>query len=95
MIIYISGKISGLLRYKAEFDKAEKELAAEGHIVLNPASIPAGLKSYEDYMDICFVMIDKADAIFMLRNWSHSPGARREKECAEAQGKKVFWQARD
>ena len=95
MIIYISGQISELLRYKDEFDKAEKELTAEGHIVLNPTSIPAGLKSYEDYMDICFVMINKADAIFMLRNWIHSPGAKREKEYAEAKGKKVFWQARD
>ena len=44
MKIYISGKITGDRRYKAKFREVEKKLAAAGHIVLNPATAPEGLR---------------------------------------------------
>ena len=56
MKIYISGKITGDRRYKAKFREVEKKLAAAGHIVLNPATAPEGLRPM-DYMRLCFAMI--------------------------------------
>lgn len=56
MKIYISGKITGDRRYKAKFREVEKKLAAAGHIVLNPATAPEGLRPV-DYMRLCFAMI--------------------------------------
>lgn len=44
MKIYISGKITGDRCYKAKFREVEKKLAAAGHIVLNPATAPEGLR---------------------------------------------------
>lgn len=61
MKIYISGKITGDRRYKAKFREVEKKLAAAGHIVLNPATAPEGLRPV-DYMRLCFAMMEAADA---------------------------------
>lgn len=60
MKIYISGKITGDRRYKAKFREVEKKLAAAGHIVLNPATAPEGLRPV-DYMRLCFAMMEAAD----------------------------------
>lgn len=43
MKIYIAGKITGDKRYKAKFAAAAKNLQTAGHVVLNPATLPAGL----------------------------------------------------
>lgn len=59
MKIYISGKITGDRRYKAKFREVEKKLAAAGHIVLNPATAPEGLRPV-DYMRLCFAMMEAA-----------------------------------
>lgn len=34
--------------------------------------------TYEEYMAMCFPMIDMCDAIFMLDGWRDSRGANRE-----------------
>lgn len=60
MKIYISGKITGDRHYKAKFCEAEKKLTAAGHIVLNPATQPEGLRPV-DYMRLCFAMMEAAD----------------------------------
>ena len=66
MKIYISGKITGDRRYKAKFREVEKKLAAAGHIVLNPATAPEGLRPV-DYMRLCFAMMEAADVIEELK----------------------------
>lgn len=43
----------------------------EGHIVLNPAHLPEGMKS-ADYMRICLAMIDSADLVAFLPGWESS-----------------------
>lgn len=86
MIVYIAGKITGEPNYKAVFDEAEERLKEEGCIVLNPASLPAGMPS-ECYMPICLAMLQQADAIYTIRGWERSPGANIEKAFAEYQGK--------
>ena len=91
MILYLSGPISNDMNgYKQKFDAAENYLTIwKGHIVLNPAVHPLGLK-YEDYMKIDKVMIDAADGIVMLDGWRNSNGAKRELEYAIKHGKKLF-----
>ena len=89
MKIYIAGKITGNPDYKTHFAKAEKELIKKRHTVMNPTCMPLGF-GYEDYMRICFVMIDVCDAVYMLNNWEDSPGAIREYEYAK--GKEIMFE---
>lgn len=86
MKIYVAGKITGLNNYKELFEKAELHLKDKGHNVMNPAILPDGF-DYEDYMKICFSMIDVCDAIYFLKNWQDSTGAKREYEYATQQRK--------
>jgi hypothetical protein len=87
MKVYIAGKITGNENYKAEFAEAEKKLRALGHIPLNPAVLPEGLEK-ADYMRICLAMLDSADAIALMLNWTGSPGANIELSLAMYTGKK-------
>ncbi len=67
MKIYIAGPMTGYPDYNrtAFFSKA-KELMEVGHIVLNPALLPAGLCESE-YMDICLAMVRSANAVYLLK----------------------------
>ena len=71
MKIYISGKITGDRRYKAKFREVEKKLAAAGHIVLNPATAPEGLRPV-DYMRLCFAMMEAADVVLFMQDYQDS-----------------------
>lgn len=88
--IYIAGKITGDPDFKAKFKTVEKELTNQGHAVLNPVELPGGLH-YEDYMDICFAMLDVADTIYLLHDYKDSPGALRELERAKRKGKEAIF----
>ena len=81
MKIYISGAITGTTDYMERFAKAEKELTEKGYSVVNPAKVNAQLPedtTYEEYMKICFCMLDICEAIFMIQGWDKSCGANRE-----------------
>ena len=81
MKVYISGAITGTDDYMERFAKAEKELTENGYSVVNPAKVNAQLPedtAYEEYMKMCFCMLDMADAIFMISNWKTSCGASQE-----------------
>lgn len=79
MKIYIAGKITGDPNYKEKFQEYQQQLEAEGHIVLNPAVLPAGLTNAE-YARIDFAMIDVADEVVFLPDWYRSPGASLERD---------------
>lgn len=84
--VYIAGKITGDWQYREKFERAAELLRREGHVVLNPAVLPEGM-SAADYMRICFAMIDVADRVVLLPDWSESQGARLEKEYCRYIGK--------
>lgn len=83
---YISGKITDCKEYKKIFKDAEIELKKLGYSVMNPAELPQGFE-YEEYMHICYAMIDVCDIICMLPNSNESKGARLELEYAIKNGK--------
>lgn len=76
-IAYIAGKITGDPNYIEKFARAAAELVAAGYIVLNPATLPAGMTRAQ-YMRICFAMIDCSDIVFLLDDWTESDGAHCE-----------------
>ena len=59
--------------------------------------IPTVLPAYksvphEDYMHICYAMIDICDAIFLLDDWQKSVGARAECQYAADWRKRIIYQ---
>ncbi|SCC35212.1 DUF4406 domain-containing protein [Kosakonia oryziphila] len=83
MKIFISGPMTGLPHFnRPAFHEASLLLGSQGHIALNPATLPDGL-SEKEYMDICLSMLRCADAIYLLDGWKLSAGARVEHALAE------------
>ena len=93
-IVYLSGKITDNEHYKNEFVCAELFLLKMGYIVINPARLDevANNLTYEQYMQICYRMLDISDIIFMVSGWKKSKGANAELSYAKSLGKKVMYQ---
>lgn len=77
--VYIAGKITGDPDYHEKFSEVKSFLESRGHTVLSPAVLPEGM-SRADYMRICLAMIDSADVVGFLPDWTDSDGARLERE---------------
>lgn len=92
MRVYISGAITGNDNYKEDFARAERELSAAGHEVINPVKLEDILPqlTYEEYMKLDLALLDVCDAIFMLYDWKKSRGANREYGYALAKGKMMM-----
>ena len=93
-IVYLSGKITNNENYKKEFACAEHFLSQMGYIVINPAEldeVAEGL-TYEQYMKVCYQLVEIADIIFMVSGWQKSKGATAELTYAKSLGKKVMYQ---
>lgn len=86
-VVYIAGPITGVDKYWEPFEKAEDDLTALGYIPLSPARLPQGMTN-EQYMRICFAMIDSADAVLVLGD-RYSEGVNVEGTYCRYVGKPV------
>ena len=94
--IYISGPITGHEDYLKEFALVENMLEEEfnGKVeIINPARICAnlpGCTGWEEYMNICIVLLEMSTAIYMMPGWRKSTGACVEYGYARALGRKIY-----
>ena len=89
MKIYLAGKISGDPGYREKFLRYEEQLQGEGHIVLNPASLPEGMKN-EEYARICGAMMSVSDCVAFIPDWEESHGAQVEYAWCKYVGKPMM-----
>ena len=87
MKIYISGKITGLDIEKAKnnFEKAEIYIEKElNSIAVNPFKVKREKECIEwkDYMISDIKALLECNAIYMLKDWKNSKGARLERHIA-------------
>jgi hypothetical protein len=85
MKIYIAGKISGLEKqqYTSKFRAAEIQLTAAGHITINPCRLGiCDSATTDEALPVCLNELRHCEAIYMLPDWSDSPGAIRERQFA-------------
>lgn len=95
MKIYIAGKVSGLDRQNVlqKFENASNELKKEGHHPFVPCVLPDyDDVPHQDYLHICYAMIDICDAIYMLSDWQQSKGARMELQYAADHRKEILYE---
>jgi len=98
MLIYLSGGITNVPDYLERFAKTETLLTKIGDTVINPAKVNAQLPEntdYDDYMRVSFVLLDMADAIYMMNGWEKSKGARMELLKAYQTGKRIIFEGED
>lgn len=90
--VYIAGAISGRTDYKEAFQAAEEQLRERGFVVMNPANNGQDW-SYRQYINVGLMELMHCDAIYMLRGWQDSVGARLEMEYARATGLEILYEA--
>lgn len=93
MIVYISGMISNNPDYMKEFDEAEKLMLKRGYEVINPAKLNTIMpksSTWNNYMDVCEILLRQANAIALLPNWENSRGAKIEVYLAKKLGRKII-----
>ena len=87
MTYYISGQITGIDDLnRPAFAHAAGSLYLAGHVPISPFDLGCGeLDTYHKQLKRDLVAIcGLADAIYMLKGWEHSPGARAEHAVAVA-----------
>ena len=91
MKLYIAGKITGEPDYYEKFQRAVLKLRMDGHLVITPTILPDGLE-HDEYMHICYSLIDIAEGVYFLDNWTDSKGAIEEYRYACHTGKKILFE---
>lgn len=92
MRTYISGAVTDNKDCEKQFDRAENWLGFTGNEAVNPLKVCAALPvqfTHEEYMQVCFKLIDLCECVYMLKGWQNSAGAKSELAYAKATGKKI------
>jgi hypothetical protein len=88
MTVYISGSIRNDPNFRERFRQGEEAVLKMGHKVINPVTLdtlyPMPWATQKDYAnrDINLILTE-CDAIYMLKGWMHSIGARAEHAVAQ------------
>ena len=91
--VYISGSISKDPDYREHFRAAEEKLRGLGMKVFNPAKFEADPdKSWEDYMKRDIAELTRCRAIYLLKGWKKSRGAKLEYKIAKELGYMVIFE---
>lgn len=102
MKIYIAGPVTGVDGYEKKFEEAEAFLLEKAKNdacleIFNPIKIVKMLQegmdeepSWVDYMECLIPFVVSSDALFLLKGWEKSKGARIERIIALSLGKEVF-----
>lgn len=107
MKVYISGKIGEEVLSDAtreKFAKAERELRGWDFDTFNPTTSGLGHQAeelakqngtdfYTEIMKLDLKELRWCDAIYMLKDWGDSPGAKVEKAEAERLGMAVWYES--
>ena len=103
-VIYVAGPMRGIKDFNfPAFHAASAKLRAEGWTVLSPAeadmedagfnpSDTSTIMPISHYLMRDTAMLCKSRAIFLLRGWEQSRGARLEKQMAEYLGIEILRQ---
>ena len=78
----------------AKFCLASIKLIDQGYETVNPLHIEGwedNLK-WVEYMDLCVPELMRCDAIYMLKDWGSSRGARIEYAIAKEMGLKILYE---
>lgn len=89
MKVYIAGAITNDPEYKKKFKDAEKDLRLRGHDVVSP--IYHSGPTYKDYLIQGLAALSGCDAVYLLPDYTVSPGAQLELRLATLLGIKVLY----
>lgn len=78
MRVYISGKITGDDNYQEKFLSVEKMLTESGYEVINPCTGEEPGHTWKYYMKRDIQKLMLCDAVYLLKDWNESPGAKLE-----------------
>lgn len=102
MKVYISGPVTGTTDYKERFENAERMLnesvsenTDEQIVAVNPIKITEHMPedtTWAQYMDIAIAAMKACDAIYVLKGWSNSKGAKIEVLYAMGCGMKIAFE---
>ena len=93
-MIYIAGPMNGYpgMNFDA-FHKAAFNLRAAGFTVINPAELNPDVNAdWSDCMDVDIDAVFECDAIYMLKGWEKSKGARIEYRIAKNRGMEIIYE---
>lgn len=86
-IVYLVGPISSNLDgYQREFSIARELVRGAGYTTVDSTFLPLGLKE-NDYMRISLAVLEAADTVVALKDWTKSQGAMIEWAYAQRTGK--------
>lgn len=93
MKTYISGPITNNPNYEKQFNNAARRLRSQGISVFDPTErgVRPGWK-WQDYMREDLKALLTCRAIYMLKGWRRSKGARLERKVAKKLGYLIMYE---